>query len=205
VVLFPLYAMLVWALTWRTRRTWLASVTVLAGVLGVCILGLLHRFTELVFPVHVSGPIFPLLLATEAAIILVVGTFIAVLPRHRIDRPCRRCRYELVGLDDPNPTCPECGMLHAARKVRRRSCRQCGQSLYISRGENPACAGCGCDHCIREVKPAREPVIAPAIGYACRALQPLISRYTTPHASTSKGSPRIIVVRNPDNTFSSIG
>jgi hypothetical protein len=198
VVLFPAYAVIIWALTWRTRRSWLGFVTVAAGVLGVFILGLLHRFTEMVFPVSVSGPFFSLMLATEAAFVLVVGLFIATLPRHRVDRPCRGCRYELQGLDDANPTCPECGMAHAARKVKPRHCRRCGQSLLVSRGENPRCTGCGCDHCIREVTPPRPSTIA-------RLLQPLITRYTTPHASTSKGSPRIIVVRNPDNTFSSIG
>lgn len=198
MVLFPAYAVLIWVLTWRTRRTWLGFATVAAGVLGVLILGLLHHYTELVFPISVSGPFFPLMLAVEAAFVLVVGLFIAALPLRRIDRPCRRCRYELQGLDDPNPTCPECGMAHAARKVRRRHCRCCGQSLFVSRGENPTCTGCGCDHCIRALKVQRPSALA-------RVLQPLISRYTTPTAKTSKGSPRIIVVRNPDNTFSSIG
>jgi hypothetical protein len=202
MVVFPIYAVLIWALTWRFRRSWLAYVTVFAGVLGVAVLAALHRFTELVFPVNVSGPFFPLLLLTEAVFVLVVGVYIACLPLHRVDRPCRACGYELAGLEEANPTCPECGTAHAARKVRPRACRRCGMAVFVARGDNPSCTGCGCENCIRAVRPLRDPMV---VRVVTRALQPRTSRYTTPMKSTSSGMPTIMVVRNPDNTFSSIG
>ena len=205
MILFPVYAVLVWALAWRWRRSWLGYAAVLMGLLGVGLLGLIHRFTELVFPSMVQGPLFPLLLVTEAVMVLVVGTFIVCLPRHRIDRPCRRCHYELSGLEDENPTCPECGMAHAARRVRARRCRRCAGVLYVGRGENPACGACGVEHAVREVKPETPCVVAAAVGALVRAVQPRISRYTRPSARTAKGRPTIMVRRNPDNTFSSIG
>ena len=205
MVLFPVYAVLVWALTWRWRRSWLGFATVFAGVLGVGLLGLLHLLSTFVFPEALQGPIFPLLLAVEAAMVLVVGAFIAVLPRHRVDRPCRKCKYELSGLDDDNPTCPECGMVHAARRVRLKHCRRCALAMWVGRGDNPPCTGCGLDHAIREVKPDKPAVFVPAFVAAVRALHPRMSRYTSPSARMHKGIPTIIVIRNPDNTFTSIG
>jgi hypothetical protein len=205
MVLFPAYAMLVWALTWRWRRSWVGLGAVVAGVLGVGLLGIAHKFTAVVFPAQLEGPLFSLLLAVEALCVLVVGLFITTLPRERVDRPCRRCRYELIGLDDENPTCPECGMAHAARRVKLRHCRRCAHALWLGRGDNPGCPGCGIDHCIREMKPEGPGVFAPVLAAAARAVQPLTSRYTMPSARTQKGRPTIMVIRNPDNTFTSIG
>jgi hypothetical protein len=206
VILFPIYAVLVWALAWRWRRSWLGYVAVLMGLLGVGLLGLLYRFSVMVYPAYLEGPIFPLLLATEAVTVLVVGTFIVCLPRHRVDRPCRRCRYELSGLEEENPTCPECGIAHAARKVRPRRCRRCASVLYAARGDNPPCPACGLMHALREVRPEKPGVIWPAVVSVVRAVfYPRMSRYTTPNASTAKGRPIIMVIRNPDNTFTSIG
>lgn len=202
MIVFPLYAVLIWALTWRFRRSWLGYVTVVAGVVGVAILAGLHHYTELVFPVTVSGPLIPMMLAVEAGFVLVVGVYIASLPLERVERPCRGCRYELAGLEEANPTCPECGMAHAAHKVKARACRRCGVALFVAKGDNPVCVGCGCEQCVREIKPPREGVIGPWI---VREVQPRIRRYTTPIMRTRSGSPMIIVVRNPDSTFSSIG
>lgn len=206
MILFPVYAVLVWAMAWRWRRSWLGYAAVLMGLLGTGLLGLLFRFSVMVFPTDLEGPLFPLLLATEAATVLVVGAFIVCLPRHRVDRPCRGCHYELSGLEDENPTCPECGMAHAAKKVRLRHCRRCAQGMFVGRGENPPCVGCGLEHALWEVKPEKPAVVGPAIASAVRAVfYPRMSRYTTPSASTARGRPIIMVIRNPDNTFTSIG
>jgi hypothetical protein len=75
----------------------------------------------------------------------------------------------------------------------------------VGRGENPACGACGVEHAVWEVKPEKPGVVAAALGALVRVVQPRISRYTRPSARTAKGRPTIMVRRNPDNTFSSIG
>ncbi len=205
MVIFPMYAVLVWSFTWRWRRSWPAFAALLLGVLGVALVAVLHECSRLVFPVALHGPLFPLLLAVEGIAITVVGLFICTLPRDRAELPCRRCRYELRGLDDANPTCPECGIAHAARKVRPRPCRACGGVLLVAHGDNPPCRACGCEHALFEIKPHQPDFFDRAVDAVIAVFQPRSSRYTSPSASTPSGRPTIIVRRNPDNTFTSIG
>jgi len=81
---------------------------------------LLHHFRE---PIVVGrgypndGKLFDYLLIVEAVITCVVGVFLACLPRNIAKRPCRKCGYELAGLENANPTCPECGLLFAYKQV----------------------------------------------------------------------------------------
>ncbi len=146
--------------------------------------------------------LFQLLLAIEAGMVLVVGGFIVMLPLEVAEMPCRRCRYDLAGLEEDNPTCPECGMVHAARKVRRRVCRGCGVEMFLVRGDNPTCPSCGIVHSVREIRPDTPPVVLPAIVDVLRWLRhPRTSRYKTPSSSTPAGTPKIVVIRRADNTF----
>lgn len=205
MVLFPLYAILVWSFSWRFRRSWIAFAAVAVGVLGVVLVGMLHRLSGVIFPTLVNARLFSMLLGVEGACILVVGFYIALLPRQRIDLPCRRCGYELSGLDEPNPVCPECGLPHAVRRVKPKPCRGCGAVLFVARGDNPSCAHCHLDHAAFVPSTTRTDHAVVVFERLVAALHPRTSRYTTPSPSTPKGKPRIIVRRNPDNTFSSIG
>jgi hypothetical protein len=206
MVLFPVYAVFVWYLCLRWRRTWVGWASLFLGVAGIGALEWFRQTLSQLLGGILDGPLFPLLLAAEAGLVLVVGAFIATLPTEVAQAPCRKCHYDLTGLEDDNPTCPECGTLHAARKVRKRACRACGAVIFAARSENPCCAECGIANALYEVLPPRPPVLVPALREALRAMvQPRTSRYSPPNSSTPKGTPRIVVIRRPDSTFASIG
>ena len=82
-----------------------------------------------------------MLLGVEAGMVGIVGVFFACLPREQPEKPCRRCRYELSGLEESNPTCPECGLPHAAAKVRLAVCAECGRHTLIQRSKH-VCDAC---------------------------------------------------------------
>jgi hypothetical protein len=206
MIFFPVYAVLIWYFCLRWRRTWIGWAMLLLGVAGVGVVAWFHQTINHMLNGAWDGPLFPILLAAEAALVFVVGAFIALLPLEVVQLPCRGCRYDLAGLEEENPTCPECGMAHAARKVRRRLCRGCGREMFLPRRENPTCDSCGLANAVREVPTPRPPVVMPALKDALRTvLHPRTSRYKAPSANTPSGTPRIVVIRRPDSTFCSIG
>ncbi|CAG0987542.1 hypothetical protein PHYC_02107 [Phycisphaerales bacterium] len=150
--LFPLYAALVWYGCFRWRRRFLGFASLAAGVMGVAFLAgvdvVVTRWLTHQFP----KPLFLLMLAAEAGIILPVGLFVVMMPRERIELPCRGCGYELEGLETANPTCPECGLIHARRRCGRcraeraesrcwwgRANCPCAESAWWSCGRGPRC------------------------------------------------------------------
>lgn len=143
MLLLAAYAALCWFAIFRKRRTWAGAALLILSLAGVAVLAyldlMLHRFL-------VGGRpsiAFQLILASEAAIILGVGTMLLLLPRDRAAVPCRGCGYELRGLDDANPRCPECGLEHAARQPREGRCVDCDAPVEREAGELArACARC---------------------------------------------------------------
>lgn len=135
MIIFLFYAVFVWYLCFRFRRQWTGVVCFLCSMGALWLLAdlyrlairwaKLHRFSLL--DTRNDGQLFLMLLAVEAVIVAAVGIFFWCLPRHMAQVPCRRCGYELAGLDDDNPTCPECGLEAAAARVRDQTCPQCGQ------------------------------------------------------------------------------
>lgn len=121
MLLFALYAFGVWLLCFRWRRQWQGFVALASGVLLVVTLAMLDRrlrewggergsgFTSLQF-----------LLWVESGIIALVGLFICVLPKGYAKVPCRKCGYELAGLEQENPRCPECGIEFAVTAPAKR-------------------------------------------------------------------------------------
>lgn len=203
MVLFPLYAVFIWYFCFRWRRSWVGLACLFLGVAGVGVAAWIHwALTQTFSEKFVNPMLFQLLLAIEAGMVLIVGGFIVMLPVEVAETPCRRCRYDLAGLDEDNPTCPECGMLHAARKVRKTTCRGCRAEMFLVRGDNPTCPSCGIVHSVREIRPERPDVVFPAIMGGLRWLRhPRTSRYKTPSSSTPAGTPKIVVIRRADNTF----
>jgi len=117
-------------------------VSLVLGMLGVSMLGWIDLTVARMFSSSVAPSLFLLLLVGEAAIVLLVGSYLVLLSRERRERPCRRCNYELMGLDDPNPTCPECGLAHAAVRVRNKPCATCGTNAPTPDGQTPRCGAC---------------------------------------------------------------
>lgn len=110
MILLAAYAVIVWALIARTRRTWVAFALALMG--GAAVLG---AMAVIAFISRASGGAdvrtFSALLWVEGVIVTLVGLFIAVLPNRRDVGHCPFCRYDMTGhTHEVNPICPECGI-----------------------------------------------------------------------------------------------
>jgi ribosomal protein L37E len=116
VVLFPVYAALVWYGCFRWRRRFQGMIWLAAGMLGLAFLAWLDVVGTRWLLGRFPGPLFIMLLAAEAGIVGPVGLYVWSLRRERVDIPCRRCGYELKGLEVSDPTCPECGLPSAVPK-----------------------------------------------------------------------------------------
>jgi len=110
VFIFPLYAVLIWYFAMRWRRQVRGFAVVLAGTAGCWIsVEILMLFNE---RLDGSPYLFTHFIWGEAALILLLGTYICCLPRPPKGRHCGYCWYDLTGLSsfpDEAFVCPECG------------------------------------------------------------------------------------------------
>jgi hypothetical protein len=109
VILLAVYAAAVCLLAAKHRRRPLGFAVALLGALGpvlaVAVMARLVPPTE-----QRSGVGFALIMYAESAFLLMLGLFVASLPRaHPGGMLCRGCRYNLGGLSPLGLTCPECG------------------------------------------------------------------------------------------------
>lgn len=112
MILFAVYALVVWYLALRWRRTIRGFVAVLLGTaLSLALTKLVWLLTaDRPTPASLPNPSpIALLLVAESLLVLGGGLFIASLPRPPSGRHCRHCWYDLVGLDEGPLICPECG------------------------------------------------------------------------------------------------
>jgi hypothetical protein len=120
VILFAVHAVIVWALAFRWRRTWLGVGVVL---LGATLPALITRTPELFRFIPASyqfmnfGVELKLLLWAESAMVLLLGGFILLLPRRPTHAHCPYCFYDTRGLDPKLDLCPECGQLMGRSKL----------------------------------------------------------------------------------------
>lgn len=170
MLLFPIYIAIVCYACYRWRRTFIGCVCVLAGLLGVGALYWIDRTLHIAWGRDPEQSFLRPMLVVEAMIVLVLGSMLLFIPRERKILPCRTCRYELHGLEDKNPTCPECGLANAAYPMNRRACRRCGAVVMAFNAEN-AIEVCGCSG--RTSTPA---TTADAPGATPVLAQPLTSR-----------------------------
>lgn len=118
MLLLPIYVAIVTFACYRWRRRFLGFIWLTLALLGVYLLALLDRAINRMAGNDPSISFIRYLLILEGLMVLVFGGAVVVLPRQRAAMPCRGCAYELMGLEQDNPTCPECGLEHAARKPR---------------------------------------------------------------------------------------
>ncbi|MBA4039067.1 MAG: hypothetical protein C0468_01830 [Planctomyces sp.] len=103
MILFPLYAAIVWAVAFAWRRTWAGALAVIAGSVAIVVL------TRALQVLGLGGGGFLLLLIAESVVVGGIGLAIVLSPR-RPDFPhCHRCGHDLRGLDGAVLRCPECG------------------------------------------------------------------------------------------------
>lgn len=120
MMIFPLYALFIWYLCFKHRRRWQGVVAWLAGIVGVVTFAVLDVRIRTWLGFQPGALLsLQLLLWMEAGAVALVGGFIVILPRRSAFVPCRKCGYELRGLEEENPRCPECGLEHAAFKPKK--------------------------------------------------------------------------------------
>jgi hypothetical protein len=125
VILPVLYAVLVWYFAMRWRRRWPAFLAVGLGVANLLVLGaMVHAWdrTRAPWPISELGLLFSLLYP-YTALVGVIGVYISLLPRAAKAHECRKCRYDLSGLEPDELVCPECGTRWTARGARDQTPR----------------------------------------------------------------------------------
>lgn len=103
MILFPLYAAIVWAVAFAWRRTWGGALAVIAGSAAIVVL---MRGLQVL---GLGGGGFLLLLIAESVVVGVIGLAIVLAPRRPEYPHCFRCGHDLRGLDALVLRCPECG------------------------------------------------------------------------------------------------
>ncbi len=119
MIILSIYAMVVWSLAAAFRRTWKGYAFVAAG--AAFVLPLVDPLVYLVWWWLGEKPtwVFPFLYA-YAALLAVMGTFLASLPKKHAGRRCVRCGYDLAG--NVTGACPECGReIDRPRRVSPRA------------------------------------------------------------------------------------
>jgi hypothetical protein len=116
MLLFPLYAICIWYCCARWRRSLGGFAALIFGeVFVLTFMFLLKRVLVWSGGSPAVLDNFSLLLWGELAIVGLVGGVLVALPTTRAQHPCRKCGYELVGLEEHPPRCPECGLIAKAR------------------------------------------------------------------------------------------
>lgn len=117
---FVAYAVLIWYWCVRWRRHWLSALATLGGVAGVVAVGFFHYRLNIWTHGKIFLPVLQSILYPYGVMLFVVSVYISCLPVARPKVHCRRCFYDLAGLEEELPTCPECGLAKAPRVERRR-------------------------------------------------------------------------------------
>ena len=112
------YAMFVWYLSARYRRTLLAYACAVAGSALLVVLSYAHWVLGQAHPdLMIQG--MQILMYPYTAAVGGVGLFIASLPRRYEEGRCHGCGYNLEGLTRPVASCPEGGRAVVATRVVR--------------------------------------------------------------------------------------
>lgn len=143
-VIFPaIYAVIIWYLAMRWRRQWPGYGVVAAGFLSLLALDLAMRRWNHGAAEHPGGlvigyELLAILLRPYAVLLGVVGLFIVCLPRvPPTEAHCRKCHYDLTGLDPRALICPECGVAQHYR------CSVCEHEFKDASPADLKCPECG--------------------------------------------------------------
>lgn len=133
MIVFAIYALLVWVAAARWRRQWLGLWVVVGGAGAAGALAW-------VVPAWLLPVDMRLLVVAEAVAILAVGLFIVALPRRHRETACVKCGGHLVPGAGPGgarwPVCNPCGIQHG-------QCEWCGHSVSGLPIGSMICPECG--------------------------------------------------------------
>jgi len=106
MIIFSLYALLVWCGAYHWRRSWRGFCAAFGG--AVFVLPAIDPLVYVAWLLAGERPtwLFAFFYAYAGALVL-VGLMLASLPRREEVHPCDSCGYELAGIDVR--VCPECG------------------------------------------------------------------------------------------------
>lgn len=113
-MIFPvIYAALTWYFAMRWRREWPSFLAVALSALFLFLaIQMIEAWRERIPPEARGGMV---LVYPYSVLVIGIGLYICVMPRRVSETQCRRCRYELSGLDPVDLKCPECGTLWKGR------------------------------------------------------------------------------------------
>lgn len=113
-MIFPvIYAALTWYFAMRWRREWPSFLAVGLSALFLYLAILMIEAWREHIPAEARGGM--VLVYPYSVLVIGIGLYICVMPRRMTETECRRCRYELNGLDPVDLKCPECGTLWKGR------------------------------------------------------------------------------------------
>ncbi len=136
MIILPLYALYIWYLAFRWRRTWRGYAVGAAGGLAVLILAIVgDKYFGGVSDKVDRFDLMKVIFWAEGAAVFFVGTLIASAPRGDGRVRCLYCRYDLSGhAHEEIPVCPECGMPadgFASMRSRRLNPQQAQQAIEM--------------------------------------------------------------------------
>lgn len=106
MILFVLYSLGIWTVTWRYRRQWQAFAVLMAAGPPI----FLSTYFDMWLVQRLFGEDAGWLLSFAivfAGVTILIGLLLALQPRRLPEYACPICGYDLRGLGDPR--CPECG------------------------------------------------------------------------------------------------
>ncbi len=115
MVLFSIYAVIVWFAAARYRRQWRAFASIAAGVAGLIVVALFHAQLARWSQGRIYLPVLQAMLYPYIVLVALVGLYLSVLPRCIPATACGACEYDLRGLGEHDLQglaaliCPECG------------------------------------------------------------------------------------------------
>jgi hypothetical protein len=123
VLFFPFLAVIIWYFAGKYRRTWRGVLTVFIGMATFALLEIALIRAGALGIGGIQPWLVIWLLIISMGLVGVVSVFIFLMP---YPPPayvhCRKCRYNLSGLDAADLRCPECGTVWA-RPTRCPHCR----------------------------------------------------------------------------------
>ncbi len=171
MVLFSIYAVIVWFAAARYRRQWGSFASVAAGTAGLILVALFHIQLSRWTHGRIYLPTLQAVLYPYIGLVAIVGVYLSCLPRAIPETACRACEYDLRGLSAERVVCPECGREATAQQQALIGWHG---SSAVARRDGPATRAKRVSRA-RTAKERRRPASAPAApGLPAIAASPVL-------------------------------
>lgn len=114
MILFVIYAVIVWFAAARWRRTPASFAAVGAGVAGLLVVAAFHIMLNRWTGGRIYLPVLQAMLYPYIVLVASIGLYLCCLRRIIPAANCQACEYDLRGLAGERVVCPECGHEAAA-------------------------------------------------------------------------------------------